>query len=145
MELLLFNVFKINFIYTLEFLTLLFAIWFLAYSYQQQLAKVYRYVGGFIVLVMGAIIICTTVNLFSYYCQHQEKSGKCFKKRSGHQPRMHHMGKQACPHHHNFNKKKRKHSPPTRKEKHRHSQIKQKQHTIDSLKKQLKRQKNSGE
>src|SRR3990172_6931320 len=58
------SVFKLNALFSFEFLVLAAAVALLAYVSKQQLGKWYRYGAAFIVAAMAAIIICTGVNVF---------------------------------------------------------------------------------
>ncbi len=74
------NVFCINALLTFEFIALIGALFFLAYTNKQELKKWYKYVAGAVTIIIGLIIICTIVNAFCIkgspeciYKKHHEK------------------------------------------------------------------------
>jgi ABC-type nickel/cobalt efflux system permease component RcnA len=103
--------FKLNFLFTFEFLTLLAAIWFLAYANRHQLHKAYRYTAIGIITVISAIIICTAVNTFCHACNKGcVKGEKCRHHCKKHKDYdKYEKGEKHCPHHQYKKHKKGKH------------------------------------
>ena len=78
---LLFNVFKLNALFTFEFFVLICSILLLAYVNKQQLSKWYKWGAGAISVIMVLIVICTAVNAFCGCYKrygHEGCSAKCY-------------------------------------------------------------------
>ena len=68
--LLLNHVFKLNGLFTIELLAIILGIFLLAYVTKNKLNKWYRYAAIGLTAILGAIVICTAVNVFYYCCSY---------------------------------------------------------------------------
>jgi len=78
---LIFNVFKLNALFTFEFFVLICAIFLLAYINKEQLNKWYKYGAYAIIAFVAMIIICTAINICCRSCYKQCNTESCYAQK----------------------------------------------------------------